>query len=374
MVWKPRLMPRSTAVLGAVTAMVVGAIFAAPALGAKAHAHKSAPIVIAVTAPVNSQIASYPQYFHGVQAYADAVNATGGLGGRRLKILTCDNQFNPDVMANCARSAVSAGAVAMVGNGPTAQSFLSILAAKHIPWMPADPFTPLEYQQPNVFVSTIGYVYLNTAEVALASYAKCPSVAVWYSTLIPGVGTAIAAALQTEGIKSTLVAVAQLGHKFHQIISTNALTTKFSSQYPSVWNGTLIANTLTDYQGPTWATFRAAMHKYFPTEVSNPEAAQVWPLAAVLGSVATYLNKHGKTVNAKNVFGALSSNHSWSSGGVIPNVNYTKSLGVTGFPRLVTGQAGFQTVKNGAVTGAFGNKYMSITPFIKGKTVPLGTL
>jgi branched-chain amino acid transport system substrate-binding protein len=378
--------------------------------GHTSAAATKSPVVVLVTAPVNSQISSYPQYFYGVKAYADAVNAAGGLDGHPLKVTTCDNQFNPNVMANCARSAASAGAVAMMGNGPTTPALLSILKSANIAWLPADPFTPLEYQAPNSFVSTIGYVYLTTAEVALAVHSKCPSVAVWYGTLLASLGKAIGTQLAFYGIKPVLVgvpatatdlsayvaqttsakcllitgvadpqqaalgvALGQLGHKFQQIISTNALTTKFASQAPSAWNGTLIANTLSDPQGSAWAAFRTAMQKNYPSDVTNPEAAQIWPLANIIGNVVSSLAHSGKSLTGANVQAALNSSQSWSAGGVIPNVDYTKSLGVKGFPRLVSPYAAFQVVKNGAVVGDFGNGYVSILPFLMGQKVTPGT-
>jgi ABC-type branched-subunit amino acid transport system substrate-binding protein len=393
----------ATAVLAAVLCVFV-------VQASTATSGKSAPIVIAVTAPVNSQIASYPSYFTGVEAYAKAVSAAGGFGGRQVKVITCDNQFDPNVMANCARKAVSAHAVAMLGNGPTAQAFLTILQSNHIPWFPADPFTPLEYQSTNTYIVSLGFLFLNTAEVALAVHSSCPSASLWYGDVVSALGTAVGGQLTAQGIKTTLVevpatatdlssyvaqttgsaclvllgvsdatqaalgpALAQNGHKFQHIISSNALTTKFASQQPSVWNGAEIGNTLTDYKGPTWTTYRTAMKKYYPSDLASPESQQLWGPVNVIGNVLSYLAKHRKPMTSKNVTAALNLNRVWGAGGVMPPVNFRKPVGVQGFPRLVTKYAGFQVVKKGVVVGNYGNKYVSIKQFILGEKVTPGT-
>jgi ABC-type branched-subunit amino acid transport system substrate-binding protein len=408
-VQKRLLLSKPLLVIGVafIVALLSGSAYAKPAAGAAAA---KSPVVIYVTAPVNSQVASYPAYFYGAQAYAKRVNSTGGVGGHPIKIDTCDNEFDPNVMATCARDAVNAHAVAMIGQGPINQSFLTILQQGSIPWVPADPLTPLEYNSKDTFISSLGFIYLSTSEVALAVYNRCASAAVVVGAVEEEVGQGVVQELTNQGIKANLVefpetatdfssyvsqassssclvllglsdpeqssigvALAQASTKFKHIISSNSLTTKFAAQEPSVWNGAWIGNTLTNYQGPTWNGYRAAMRKYFPADITSPEAQQVWPLANLVGNAAAVVANRGGSITAKKLQSTLNANRTWSTGGVIPNLNFTKSVGVTGSPRLVFPYAAFQVVRKGAVVGAFNNQYVSIRQLLLGKKVAPGT-
>jgi ABC-type branched-subunit amino acid transport system substrate-binding protein len=77
-----------------------------------------APIVVATEAPVQSPLGSLPQIFSGVKAAARAINKGGGIQGRKVQVITCDTQTNPNREVSCATEAAAAGAVAMVGNFP----------------------------------------------------------------------------------------------------------------------------------------------------------------------------------------------------------------------------------------------------------------
>lgn len=55
--------------------------------------------------------------YYGVKAYVDDVNARGGVNGRRLQLLTCDDQGNPTVNVDCVRRLIDRDHVfALVGN------------------------------------------------------------------------------------------------------------------------------------------------------------------------------------------------------------------------------------------------------------------
>jgi ABC-type branched-subunit amino acid transport system substrate-binding protein len=392
------------------TAVCIATLGTLLTLQATARASKVAPLTIVVTSPVNSSIASFPEYFYGVEAYIDAANAAGGWGGQQIKVVTCDNQYDPNIMANCARTAVTDQAVAMVGLGPVTAAFMGVLRNGHIPWFPTAAYLPVEYQAPNSFVINLGYTYENPAEVALAVKDKCPSVSILGRDVVAYQNQPVAAALELDGIPASIVtlpstatdlssylaqatshacllilgiddaeqaslavAIAQSGHKFQNIISSPTLTTTAASQQPSVWNGAQIANTLSDYTGPGWSAYRANMTKYFHASEGTPEAQQSWAEARLIGSVASYLVAHKTAVTSTSLQAALNSNRSWSTGGALPTLNFHQSVGVPGATRLFTDFAAFQTVVNGKVAGAFGNKYISILPFLLNKKVALGT-
>jgi len=57
-----------------------------------------------------------------------ALNASGGLGGKQVRLVSCNDQNNPNQIALCARKMVTQKVVAVVGgvmvNGPTATQIL----------------------------------------------------------------------------------------------------------------------------------------------------------------------------------------------------------------------------------------------------------
>lgn len=70
------------------------------------------PIVVAA----NSSLTFFPEAPQAVQAVFDEFNAAGGLDGRPIEYLVCDDKVDPAASAQCQKDALSAGAVAMVGS------------------------------------------------------------------------------------------------------------------------------------------------------------------------------------------------------------------------------------------------------------------
>ncbi|MGF1595766.1 MAG: ABC transporter substrate-binding protein [Acidimicrobiales bacterium] len=73
------------------------------------------PIKVMVEAPIDSQILPYPNIPETARVYAEWINDQGGIQGRPLEIIVCDDRADAGEAANCARTAVSEGVVANVG-------------------------------------------------------------------------------------------------------------------------------------------------------------------------------------------------------------------------------------------------------------------
>jgi ABC-type branched-subunit amino acid transport system substrate-binding protein len=83
------------------------------------------------------------------RAYARWVNAHGGLGGRRLNVLTCNDHNDSVAAAKCARRAVKEGAVAVVGSySQHADSFFPVLEGAGIPYIGGYGITNAEFTSP----------------------------------------------------------------------------------------------------------------------------------------------------------------------------------------------------------------------------------
>ena len=86
-----------------------------PSAGTSVKGPAGKPLVIGTMAPVNTPVASLPQVWAGVKAAANAINGAGGIGGRPLRVLTCNTQLDPNQEAACANQIVQSPAVAMIG-------------------------------------------------------------------------------------------------------------------------------------------------------------------------------------------------------------------------------------------------------------------
>jgi branched-chain amino acid transport system substrate-binding protein len=96
--------------------------------GASSTAPKStptgAPIKIGQIVPVGGQV-DYPDMRAAAAGAVKGINASGGVGGRPLELVFCNEGNSPNAAAACARKLVKAGVVAAVGG-------LSLTAEKQI--------------------------------------------------------------------------------------------------------------------------------------------------------------------------------------------------------------------------------------------------
>lgn len=69
--------------------------------------------------PFDAKGFSLPNLATGAQAGVDKVNAAGGIGGRDLELIVCNDNNDPNTAAGCARQAVEEEVVAVVGGFST---------------------------------------------------------------------------------------------------------------------------------------------------------------------------------------------------------------------------------------------------------------
>src|SRR5260221_9084013 len=91
----------------------IGAVAALCALlcvvSSTADAAGGTPIRLGITASVGNPVADYPRLFAGARAAARSINAHGGIGGRPIQILTCNNHGDGIQEVACARKLVGHG-------------------------------------------------------------------------------------------------------------------------------------------------------------------------------------------------------------------------------------------------------------------------
>ncbi|MET9255651.1 ABC transporter substrate-binding protein [Streptomyces sp. NPDC003717] len=106
-------------------------------------------VTVMTWAPENTGTTDKPGMPAFARAYARWINAHGGLDGRKLTILTCDDRNDGVAAAKCARRAAEADAVAVVGSySQHAESFLPVLESAGIPYIGGYGITDAEFTSP----------------------------------------------------------------------------------------------------------------------------------------------------------------------------------------------------------------------------------
>ncbi|MET7319204.1 ABC transporter substrate-binding protein [Streptomyces sp. NPDC005549] len=107
------------------------------------------PITVMTWAPQDTGATNKPGMPALAQAYARRVNAEGGLGGRKLNVLTCNDRNDSVAAAKCARRAVKERAVAVLGSySQYADSFFPVLEGARIPYIGGYGLTNAEFTSP----------------------------------------------------------------------------------------------------------------------------------------------------------------------------------------------------------------------------------
>ncbi|RII11757.1 hypothetical protein DSC45_27995 [Streptomyces sp. YIM 130001] len=159
---------RRTKSTRAFTSVALGAAFAvcATSLGGcgvlpGGSGDSGGPVVVMTWAPEKTRATNVPGVPAMAQTYARWVNENGGINGRDLKVLTCNEHNDPAGAGDCARRAVKEDVVAVVGSySQHARSFLSPLEAAGIPYIGGFGLTNEEFTSSNSYPVNGGQVAL----------------------------------------------------------------------------------------------------------------------------------------------------------------------------------------------------------------------
>ncbi|MFF5617176.1 ABC transporter substrate-binding protein [Streptomyces albidoflavus] len=139
---------RSPARLALLTALTA-ALTAGCGLLAGAQGGGREPVTVMTWAPERTGATDKPGMPAMAEAIARWVNASGGVDGHELKVLTCDDGNDSEGAAACARRAVREDVVAVVGSySQHGRSFLSPLEAADIPYIGGYGVTGEEFTSP----------------------------------------------------------------------------------------------------------------------------------------------------------------------------------------------------------------------------------
>ncbi|MFE9022120.1 ABC transporter substrate-binding protein [Streptomyces sp. NPDC007808] len=140
-----RVVARSAATLVACASLTVGCGVVPGATGGAGDT----PITVMTWAPQETKATNKPGMPAFAQAYARWVNSRGGIGGRKLRVLTCNEHNDSLGAAKCADRAVRENVVAVVGSySQYADTFLPSLEGAGIPYIGGYGITNAEFTSP----------------------------------------------------------------------------------------------------------------------------------------------------------------------------------------------------------------------------------
>ncbi|WP_327306133.1 ABC transporter substrate-binding protein [Streptomyces sp. NBC_01298] len=138
--------------LARTTAMAMGACLIAGcgALpGGSGGSGGAETLTVMTFAPEDSSATNMPGMPGMAKAYERWVNSKGGINGRKLRVLTCNERNTPTGAADCARKAVAEKAVAVVGSySQHGRAFMAPLEVAGIPFIGGYGVSPEEFQSP----------------------------------------------------------------------------------------------------------------------------------------------------------------------------------------------------------------------------------
>ncbi|WP_329410459.1 ABC transporter substrate-binding protein [Nocardia vinacea] len=348
---------------------------------------------ILVSAPLSSPAFSIPQVLSGAKAAAAAINATGGIGGKNIEIISCNDQANPNQAAQCAQTAVSEKVSAVTGLFLFGPQIFDTTKAAGIPVIDTQPVSPSSGTSPNSFPMNAGTfsVYPGVARYlvekgdknivvvpvnnaagdfngklaaqgvtaaggtvvrTVTTQAGAPDYAPYVHQALEGGNTQAMIYVGTpEDFPKFVLAAKQanftghIGASIGQVPPAVAQATKDSGM------GVFVASNYYLPPSPQSNVFAADMAKYEPSSSIDTFSAGSW--AAVH---AVYAALKGKSsTDAKALTAALSSSSALAVGEMVPVLDFTKAGPLPDFPRLTNVDVVPIHIVNGGydATGAF---------------------
>lgn len=114
-------------------------------------------VKVGLIAPFNAGAISLEDNAIAAEASAEAFNARGGIAGRCIEMVTCDDGGDPNQAADCARTMVSEGVVVQVNDSVIAAADVvnDILMEAGIPRLDGSP-APAVFGDPNIYTLGMG--------------------------------------------------------------------------------------------------------------------------------------------------------------------------------------------------------------------------
>ncbi|MFJ4410070.1 ABC transporter substrate-binding protein [Streptomyces sp. NPDC088910] len=358
------------------------------------------PLVVMTWAPVETKSTNMPGMLAMAQAFEKYTNEQGGLNGRKLKVLTCNERHDAVAVTDCAQQAAKAGAVAVVGSySEEGGSFTTALESNGIPYIGGYGITADEFQ------SLLSYPVNGGLPALLAGSGRqladlCKKVNLVRPDTITGDQFPI---FLDQGLKSggrppardmltaddsndyTDIATAAVGNNKPSTCVSAVLGDRTSTFFDSLRRvgeeqpkvrlssvlgsvqqsvvdstggaGSPLENAyVTGWYPPAsdakWAEMKSVVKKYAfgddRIDVADPGVQTTWVAYTVFAKVVREMDEK-VSVNADNLHRAMDTTTHLSTGGLTPDLGWTQTdlLGIPSHSRMVNSKVTYQVVRDG---------------------------
>jgi ABC-type branched-subunit amino acid transport system substrate-binding protein len=293
---------------------------------------------------------TFPQERSGWQAAISSINAAGGVGGRKLKLVFCDTQYTANGEINCARQLTAAHVAAVVAPNIVVDqsgSAWKIFQTAGIPAVGSFGVTAQEYSATNVFpigAGIPGWAYgavdalvaggnkkvtiLGTAGVGVSTFfvtlgdsalksagltpltavyadpTTDPTYSVAASKVVASGANGVLISVDPTDLPKALTALKQAGYKGKISTVSILLTPATLKTLGSTANGVLVSGQValaTDTSNPGVKAFVSSMKKYQPNASVDEDSEVAWAATELFAKVMA----GAKTVSAATTLAAF---------------------------------------------------------------------
>lgn len=367
------------------------------------------PIKLMTVTTLNANGPTYENIAITADLAAGYINDNGGINGRPVEVIVCDEQFDPAIAANCARQAVEEGVVSVVGSFTYfAEAIVPVISQSDITWFGACcPISPSELSSPHSFpignqpMYAVGEVtkavedgcesinaviaegadaiFRTPMENAMTAFGKtfndviiAPTIAQDYSAEVArattGVDCMVVVLSETPfltwntALQQADTDVKQYGNQGN----LNAISAKGAEE---ATNGNIISGMYPDISTEPWDEYRAALEANNIDQVANDfnSLGGMGTWAAYMGFMQIASGIDGE-VTAKSFFDAASATTALDLGGMVPVLDFTQEWtdGLPGYTRLFNRSVVYSQLDNGQVV-PLDNNFTDVTDIALGK-------
>ncbi|MDH4144596.1 MAG: ABC transporter substrate-binding protein [Acidimicrobiia bacterium] len=350
------------------------------------------PIKVMTEAPIDTNLTPYPNIRDAAKFYAQWINEKGGINGRPLEVIFCDDKNDPNEAGNCARKAVEEKVIANVGSFTIDVSRgIPIYEENDIAWFGA--CCPIVAQENTSKISfPMGFVGgFPTAAAIQMVEDGCKSIATTYgdlpvadvfhglfvngwkaagqtsevkmvkTPLAPGDYSAEIAKMTSPDIDclfgnigeanwpSVITALNSAGKSPRLYGPQGNLDAKVAADFPEETDGAVVLGVYPDMSDAVFADYRAALEKYDASDDID------WNSLGGLGTWTAYVaftkiveGMDGE-ITSKTFLDAASKTTDLDTGGMVANLDFTKEWDGAGgdFPRIFNRNIFVSGIKDG---------------------------
>lgn len=365
-------------------------------------------IKVMTWAPLTSQLTNYPAITEAAKTYEQYINAQGGINGKDLEVLTCDERGEPAAAADCARQAIQEDVVAVISSfGYTGDATIPLLQGADIAMFGGCCSNAVaDLTLDNAFImgngpaygaalaqravddgkTKIAIVVIDGAQTYIEPIANAleanglephkevilPATA---QDLAPQAAQALADGtdgvimiVNADSIKAFMSAYKQFGSDARIYGPQGNLTEDVAKGFEEELEGAITGNSYADISEPAYDGFRAALEEYdAPTDISYNGLDGLGTWAGYTAFTDIVEGMEGDITSAA-FLEAASQTSEVDTGGMVAPVDFTQEWteGPEGYERLFNRTAKFSTFENGKLVAVPGD-FVDYTNLMLGK-------